>query len=256
MSVCFKCQPQGLMKVLVFLQPALFPSVVFVMCRKEGLANMEANRTFSLLLQQKLIQVPAKERFSCPTRMFCAQTTATGRYCGHCDFQHQAQVAERAKVTEDPERTGALNCSSTAWFTETTWTAYWGQWLWQTWDLLWAQPVVHSATVPQYRWARPVLELTFVSSQCNFQGDKTALWLLESLEGWLNFSLSPVTELKNLCHSNWAEKRVPWMSDTDTMLEMSIPLAHPTCSFSDTDSLLRVRISGFLAVPRAEPLGK
>lgn len=30
-------------------------------------------------------------------------------------------MAERAKVTEDPERTAALNCSSTAWFTEITW---------------------------------------------------------------------------------------------------------------------------------------
>lgn len=29
------------MEVLVFLQPALCPSVVFVMCRKKGLANME-----------------------------------------------------------------------------------------------------------------------------------------------------------------------------------------------------------------------
>lgn len=67
------------------------------------------------------------------------------------------------------ERTTALNCSSTAWFTEITWApvghaASWGQWSCQTWDLLWAQPVVHTATVPQYGWARPLLELTFVSS--------------------------------------------------------------------------------------------
>lgn len=29
-----------------------------------------------------------------------------------------------------------------------------------------------------------------------------------------------------------------------------------TCRFSDTDFLLRMRISGFLALPRAVPLGK